>query len=78
MQDSGNISDRTLYQMREVVQGAGMMCYKDMTFCAAWRLCEDGDKCPLALTDYVVEQAKKERLDIAHFSGNKDCLRLKK
>ena len=36
-----------------------MICYKDKTFCKAWKQCKEGDSCPLALTKEVIEDAKR-------------------
>jgi hypothetical protein len=41
-----------------------MQCYKDKIHCPFWRNCEHGATCHRALTDAVVEGAKKMNLDI--------------
>jgi len=36
-----------------------MMCYRDKTFCNAWKQCQDGKDCINALTPKVIRDAEK-------------------
>jgi hypothetical protein len=42
-----------------------MLCYKDKTYCNAWKECAKGKECDSALTEEVVEEAKYLNLDIS-------------
>lgn len=54
-----------------------MICYKDKTFCPYYKDCLDGTICAIALTEKVIEDAKKwwggEGAPIAQFSRKPDC-----
>ena len=53
-----------------------MLCYKDMTFCNYFLLCKKGYSCHRALTNTVMENAKKADLPLAVFYGEPECLDL--
>ena len=36
-----------------------MICYRDITFCEAYKECADGEGCPKALTQDVIDAANK-------------------
>ena len=36
-----------------------MMVYKDKTFCTFYKECKNGNNCTTALTDKIIEDAKK-------------------
>ena len=50
-----------------------MLCYKDRTFCPYWKRCKNGDSCERALTDEVIENAKRICLAIAQYGDKPDC-----
>lgn len=53
-------------------------CYKDMTFCK-WHLqCADGEKCPRAMSEEILEAAMAAQIPIAtYISPPIDCYRAK-
>lgn len=52
-----------------------MMCYKDMTFCNFYKECSKGGKCEIALTDKVIEAARRWMKDppICVFKDKPEC-----
>ena len=54
-----------------------MLCYKDRTFCPYWKNCSHGDTCVRALTDEVLEDAKRICLAIAQYGDEPKCFKAK-
>ena len=52
-----------------------MICYKDMTFCAFYWRCEEGDDCPRALTKEVTLKADGIGLPICQFMERPECFK---
>ena len=54
-----------------------MMGYRDMTFCEAYKVCQDGAPCERALTEEVLEAADewwgKEGAPICKFVDYPEC-----
>lgn len=54
-----------------------MMCYRDMTFCTFYKECSEGSGCYRALTEEVLEKAKKWMPDppICSFVDKPKCFK---
>lgn len=56
-----------------------MMCYRDMTFCTAYKMCEHGNTCPRSLTPQVREDADRwwgkgaDKAPISVFGDRPSC-----
>lgn len=59
-----------------------MICYQDRTFCSFYRECNDGAMCDRALTDEVLEDAKRwfgeSGAPVSEFAYKPECFKSNK
>lgn len=54
-----------------------MFCYKDMTFCAEYKFCINGELCDRALTEIMIDRAEKAGMPVCQFVDKPDCFKEK-